>query len=131
MDYDISSQSVCTEEVVNGTSTDCNWTKSAVYQSFARNVDIQILKGKIIAYKIEENPNQWSDWYVPGYNDFKLNVVWNVYQTKCSGQEKDSWIGYMWADFINYPHKYIICRPYKKDQNIILPIVLSHQNKYL
>lgn len=61
------------------------------------NVDQTVLRGKIVAYKIQYPAGQWSGWFVPGVNDIdtKLNG--------CAMRRQ-------WSYFYDHTHSYIICK---------------------
>ncbi|XP_055340485.1 uncharacterized protein LOC129589670 [Paramacrobiotus metropolitanus] len=90
--YDISSQNTCRYVDSEKATNDARWKAG-----LNADVDVQILKGKIAAYKLQWFNGGWSDWYVPGKNDIdtKLNG--------CSMRRQ-------WSYFFDHVHSYIICQ---------------------
>lgn len=74
--------------------------------SFDRNLDFQLLRGRIIAYKIQWFNDSWSDWFVPEYND----VDWKVTPVRPTPtQPLPTTIRRVWSYFEDHVHTYIIC----------------------
>ena len=62
-------------------------------------IDQNILKGNVIAYKVQWFNGSWSGWYVTGVND--LDVKFNT---------GNNTMRRVWAYFTNHKHLYIICK---------------------
>ena len=92
----------CTE-VSSKPTRDCRW-----YANFNRRVDEMILKGTIVAYKIQWFSGAWSDWFVPGQND--IDQKYNLSVRKCAVPIYRNSIRHRWANFYDHTHKYIICK---------------------
>ncbi|KAK3608293.1 hypothetical protein CHS0354_030743 [Potamilus streckersoni] len=75
--YDISTQATCTEVSSEASNSDCRWAAGLNI-----NVDQVILKGRIVAYKIQWFSGSWSGWYVPGIND--IDSKYNPTDSLCS-----------------------------------------------
>ncbi|ESO09610.1 hypothetical protein HELRODRAFT_168622 [Helobdella robusta] len=106
MPYDISQQSVCTEVTHElPVPSQCQWGANGLY----RHTDFQLLKGRIIAYKLQWFNQKWSSWFVPEYND--LDCKRNMLGQSCAGKPvcPDS-LRKMWAYFCDHNHTYIICK---------------------
>ena len=90
-------------EVTSRPSGDCRWTAN-----INRRLDETILQGTIIAYKIQWFSRQWSNWFVPGQNDFDLK--YNPKNTTCRIPVHADSLRRKWANFNDHSHKYIICK---------------------
>ncbi|HEU4328240.1 MAG TPA: hypothetical protein VFS21_34200 [Roseiflexaceae bacterium] len=91
--YSIESQSDCTQ--LNSKPTyQAAWTTG-----LSLNVDQQLRKGEIVAYKLQWFNGTWSDWYVPGVND--IDIKYNNGPTNEMRR--------FWSYFYDHNHTYIIC----------------------
>lgn len=89
--YDLTSQVDCWE-TAEGPTGESRW-----YDGLSTQVDQELRKGEIVAYKIRWS-NGWSDWFVTGMND--LDIKFNP---------KDESMRRMWSYFYDHEHTYIIC----------------------
>ncbi|ESO07361.1 hypothetical protein HELRODRAFT_170694 [Helobdella robusta] len=105
MANDVSQKSVCSEVVGEAAlANQCQWWGNGL----GRNTDYEVLKGRIIAYKIQWFSGSWSGWFVPEYND--IDCKFNVQQT-CNGKQVcPNSLRRMWSYFYDHSHTYIICR---------------------
>jgi hypothetical protein len=100
--HDISTQDQCVE-VTSPANRDHRW-----YEGLSLYVDWEILKGRIVVYKIKWFNGTWSGWYVPGVNDIdhKFNDSnWPGNMAKHNTMRR------MWSYFYDHEHTYIICKP--------------------
>ena len=93
--YDVSSQSECEEKTSSATRI------AAWKAGLSRTTDMEVLKGKIVAYKIQWFSGGWSKWYVPGVNDIDHKV--NLNNGACGMRR-------FWSYFFDHNHQYIICK---------------------
>lgn len=91
--YDLSTQSKCTLQSSRATRN-MNWVKG-----LSRNVDYQILGGRIAAFQLQWFSGAWSGWYVPGIND--IDIKFNT-GPKTARR--------MWSYFYDHNFRYIICK---------------------
>ncbi|KAL3868669.1 hypothetical protein ACJMK2_041447 [Sinanodonta woodiana] len=100
--YDISTQATCTEVSSKSRTSDCRWVAGLNI-----NVDQVILKGRIVAYKIQWFSGGWSGWYVPGIND--IDGKYNTVAMTCPVPYNANAMRRMWSYFYDHTHAYIIC----------------------
>lgn len=93
----------CVEEEHSATF-DCRW-KSGMNS----RMDEIVYGGRIIAYKLQWFSGGWSDWFVPGMNDFdpKYN---NGPDQSCSVPFPANGLRKAWAYFYDHKFKIIICK---------------------
>lgn len=95
--YNLQTQAICTQV---GTETSPNTpvgTQQVWYKGLNTELDNTILKGNIVAYKIQWSSG-WSNWYVTGVND--IDVKFNP----------DKTMRRMWAYFTDHKYLYILCK---------------------
>eukprot|EP00731_Ephydatia_muelleri_P025230 Em0017g313a len=95
-------QATCTQYQV-GRTNDCRWPAN-----LNGAMDYQVLKGKIVAYKIQWFNGAWSDWFVPGYND--IDYKFNPAAMSCSVPYEANSMRRMWSYFYDHTHLYILCQ---------------------
>ena len=97
--HNLQTQAVCTQV---GTDSSPNQPVSSALgwaKGLNTEIDQNILKGNVIAYKIQWSSGNWSNWYVTGIND--LDVKFN---TNTGDMRR------MWSYFTDHKHLYIICK---------------------
>lgn len=100
---DIFTRPRCFEVISRGNGR-CEW-RIGLY----RDIDYRLLNGRIIAYKILWSGSRWSEWYVPGINDFDRRN--SVFPNRCGRfYRRFNAVRRMWSYFYDYTHRYIICR---------------------
>ena len=95
-------QATCTQYQV-GPTYDCRWPAN-----LNGAIDYQVLKGKIVAYKIQWSNGAWTDWFVPGYND--VDYKFNPAAMSCSVPYEANSMRRMWSYFYDHTHLYIHCQ---------------------
>lgn len=90
--YDLSTQNTCTLKS-SGATSNMKWVNG-----LSRNVDYQVLGGRIVAFQIRWFNGAWSGWYIPGINDidYKFNTTPKTMRR-------------MWSYFYDHSFQYIIC----------------------
>lgn len=101
INHDITSQPNC-REIQRSRTRDCRWKAG-----LSTNVDQTILRGEIVAYKIQWFNGRWSGWYVPGVND--IDHKYNTRAQTCSVPLRARSLRRVWSYFYDHTHKYIIC----------------------
>ena len=101
INHDITSQPNC-REVHRSRTRDCRWKAG-----LSTNVDQTILRGEIVAYKIQWFNGRWSGWYVPGVND--IDRKYNIGAQICSVPLRARSLRRVWSYFYDHTHMYIIC----------------------
>ena len=100
--YDISTQASCKEVSNKSKTSDCRWAAGLNI-----NIDQVILKGRIVAYKVQWFNGGWSGWYAPGIND--IDSKYNPAGKTCSIPYIANTMRRMWSYFYDHTHTYIIC----------------------
>ncbi|KAL5479809.1 hypothetical protein EMCRGX_G023389 [Ephydatia muelleri] len=86
-----------------GPTYDCRWPAN-----LNGAMDYQVLKGNIVAYKIQWSNGAWTDWFVPGYND--VDYKFNPAAMSCSVPYEANSMRRMWSYFYDHTHLYILCQ---------------------
>jgi hypothetical protein len=71
--------------------------------TFDRNVDLSVLGGRIVLYRIRWNSNFHSDWFVPDFNDIDWKYTWN-------SESQTMRLRRVWSYFESHIHTYVICK---------------------
>jgi hypothetical protein len=72
-----------------------------------RRADEIIYGGHIAAYRILWYTGQWSEWFVPGFND--LDAKFNMYAMSCAMPFPANGLRRTWAYFNDHYHTVVIC----------------------
>jgi hypothetical protein len=96
--YNLTTQASCTQVGTETSPVNAVGITPGWYLGLNTEIDSQILKGNIIAYKIRWSSG-WSGWYVTGVND--LDVKFNM---------SSNTMRRMWSYFTDHKHLYIICK---------------------
>jgi len=97
--YDLQTQATCLQVGTDTTPNQPVGSAAGWYKGLNTEIDQNILKGNVIAYKLQWSNGSWSGWYVTGVND--LDIKFNT---------SNSTMRRMWAYFGDHKHLYIICK---------------------
>lgn len=98
--HSISSQAVCTQVGTQAAPVAPVGSAAGWWKGLSTQVDQAILKGDVIAYKIQWFNGSWSDWFVTGVND--IDVKFNPAPANEMRRQ--------WSYFTDHKHTYIICK---------------------